>query len=198
MLFVVFSPFLYVCITRLRWIFFGVLVMATGWMTRFWISSFVFGGTLALCCDNTLDFFRWKNQRLACSAILFWLICSIIAGFGWSRLPMDSLGNYVAQIKSIIFIIAVWGGYDLLVKDEFVVPKVLNSVLGYSFFIYLFHEPALNIIKKLGLRVLGLGEWQLIVLYLVNPFIMCVFAILVAKLLQKLMPKVYSVLVGGR
>lgn len=94
--------------------------------------------------------------------------------------------------------IVVWKGYDWVSSFKLLNIKPLNSYLGYSFFIYLFHEPVFNIIKKIGLKVLGVHEWSLIILYLVNPLIMCVVAIMVAKLLQRLTPKVYSILVGGR
>lgn len=88
----------------------------------------------------------------------------------------------------------------MVVKKAAMNPKQLslNPVLGYSFFVYLFHEPAFNIIKKAGLMVLGVHEWSLIILYFINPLIMCIIAIAVAKVLQKFVPKMYSILVGGR
>lgn len=94
----------------------------------------------------------------------------------------------------------VWKGYDWLASNKSLASNLssLNFAIGYSFFIYLFHEPTFNIIKKLGLKVLGVHEWSLILLYLINPLIMCTVAIAVAKLLQRLLPKTYSILVGGR
>lgn len=92
------------------------------------------------------------------------------------------------------------GGAIAMYSDLKTIDRVthLNSFLCYSFFIYLFHEPVFNIIKKIGLKVLGVHEWSLILLYLINPLIMCATAIMVAKLLQRFVPKVFSVLVGGR
>lgn len=62
----------------------------------------------------------------------------------------------------------------------------------------LIREPVFNIIKKIGLMVLGVHKWSLILLYLINPLIMCAIAITVTKLLQRFVPNVYSVLVRGR
>ena len=108
--------------------------------------------------------------------------------------------RYVGVISVLAAIISVWRLYDWIASSQSLTSKLtpLNSLLGYSFFIYLFHEPVFNIIKKIGLMVLGVHEWSLILLYLINPLIMCAIAIMVAKLLQRFVPKVYGVLVGGR
>lgn len=107
---------------------------------------------------------------------------------------------YVIFIVCLCGIITIGKIYDWIASSQSLTSKLipLNSLLGYSFFIYLFHEPVFNIIKKIGLMVFGVHEWSLILLYMINPLIMCAIAIMVAKLLQRFVPKVYSVLVGGR
>lgn len=107
---------------------------------------------------------------------------------------------YVTFIVCLCGIVTIWKLYDWVASKQSISTKLvhLNSILGYSFFIYLFHEPAFNIIKKLGLKVLGVHEWSLILLYIINPLIMCAAAIAVAKVLQRFVPKIYSILVGGR
>lgn len=74
----------------------------------------------------------------------------------------------------------------------------LSSALGYSFFIYLFHEPVFNIIKKIPIRLFGDSEPVLVLLFLINPIIMAAVAVVTAKVVQKCLPKLYSILVGGR
>ena len=89
------------------------------------------------------------------------------------------------------------GGYDFFVKTENKkVVKTLAKLGSYSFFIYLFHEPTFNIIKKLGIKFVGCSEPALIVLCFLCPFLMAAISITVAILLQKIMPKVYSIIVG--
>lgn len=134
----------------------------------------------------------------------------------WLSKPMVTLaaiiffGNAIWQIYGTDFnvwynfltalcgCIVVWKSYDWLVSFKLLNIKLLNPYIGYSFFIYLFHEPAFNIIKKLGIKLLGVHEWSLILLYMINPLVMCAIAIMVAKLLQRFMPKAYSILAGGR
>ena len=96
-------------------------------------------------------------------------------------------------------LVFVWWLYDAVAKRP-VASKLspLSSMLGYSFFIYLFHEPAFNIIKKLGVKLVGTSDVSLTILYLVCPILMLFFAVGVAKVLQQLLPNVYKVLVGGR
>lgn len=123
------------------------------------------------------------------------LVHAVMAGLG-----LNFNTAYWGLLSVLSGMIAMWKGYDWIASNQSLTSKLssLNSLLGYSFFIYLFHEPVFNIIKKIGLKVLGVHEWSLIILYLVNPLIMCVVAIMVAKLLQRFVPKVYSILVGGR
>lgn len=94
--------------------------------------------------------------------------------------------------------IVVWKVYDWLASFKPLNIKLLTPCLGYSFFIYLFHEPSLNIIKKLGLKILGLHEWSLIFLYLINPIIMAMVCIAIATILKRYLPKVYNILTGNR
>jgi len=71
-------------------------------------------------------------------------------------------------------------------------------ICGYSFFIYCFHEPAFNIIKKLALTIYGTSEKVLIFFYLINPWIMVAIAVITAKMLQRMTPRIYKTLTGGR
>lgn len=201
MIYVLLSPLIYWGLKHLRWALPVVLfVMATVglfvlpseiklWGTFF----FVLGGYVAQF-SSLEKIAETIKMPVVIICLLVYLANAIIR-------PMNVVSLKGTDVfVELCGVVAVWRLYDGVVKKhgDNKCFALLTTLSGYSFFIYLFHEPALNIIKKLGLSVLGLGEWQLIVLYLVNPFIMCVFAILVAKLLQKLMPKVYSVLVGGR
>lgn len=125
---------------------------------------------------------------------------AIYLGYSIAQIWMRDHHPYITFIVCLCGIITIWKCYDYIASSS-TISKRFSSfapLLGYSFFIYLFHEPVFNIIKKIGLKVLGLHEWSLILLYLVNPLIMCMVAIAFAKLLQRYTPKVYAVLVGGR
>lgn len=100
---------------------------------------------------------------------------------------------------NLIGLYAIWGIYDIFSKREIISDKGLwKFICGFSFFIYCFHEPAFNVIKKLSLSAFGTSEISLIILYLVNPFIMVGAAICIAQLLRKITPAIYRILTGGR
>ena len=93
----------------------------------------------------------------------------------------------------------IWVIYDVLSKRQIVSTKgIWRHICGYSFFIYCFHEPAFNIIKKIPIAFLGDAPATLTVFYLINPWIMIVVAIIVARLINKITPKTYKILTGGR
>ena len=200
-LFVAISPVLYLLLRRTSWLGLLILFFATGWIQRFWLTFFALGGIIALHYSlEAVD--RFFNARLVVSCLLGYLVMGFI---GVLMLTEDTLwGEYLAQLAAFCGVAMIWKSYDYVY--HFVVTrericariKVCAPLLGYSFFIYLFHEPTFNIIKKLGLKVLGIHEWSLILLYLINPLIMCGLAIIVAKAIQRYLPKTYSLLTGGR
>lgn len=110
----------------------------------------------------------------------------------------DVFGQFYVQIMSVISIAAIWGLYDFVISRDYKFSARMNAMLSYTFFVYLFHEPAFNIIKKLGLKIFGIHEYSLILLYMINPILMLVIAIGVGILFKKLLPKTYSICVGGR
>ncbi len=71
-------------------------------------------------------------------------------------------------------------------------------ICGCSFFIYCFHEPVLNIFNKLALAICDTNQLIIRLFYYINPILMIITAIIVAKLLKKFMPQVYVILAGGR
>ena len=195
-LFVLLSPLLYVSIKKTRWLPFVVILLATGWMTRFWLTSFVLGGTLATCYQNGLN--ARHSRRNVIFVIVLYLTYSVLCALGLTSTGLVIIDRYISQVTAIVFMYAIWGGYDLFIQRGYVPSECLSTAMGYTFFIFLFHEPTFNIIKKIGLKILGVGDVQLIVLYLINPLIMVGVAVCVGYILQRTMLKVYSILVGGR
>lgn len=197
-LFTMFSPVLYISIKHTKWITFIILLLLTGWMTRFWITSFAIGGIIAVVYDNGLDAFRCKRKCWVVISIVIYLGYSIMSAMGFTTTQYEIVNRYIVQLFTIILLIAIWGGYDLWVKQDYVASKTFCTIMNYTFFIYLFHEPAFNIVKKLGLKVIGDGDLQLSILYIINPWIMVSIAVVVGYIFQRLFPKFYSISVGGR
>lgn len=202
---VLLSPALYYLIKYTKWLspiialIAMVVLVGSGFFTAIdyelnridGIAFFCLGGCVSMSSSlEQID--RWLSKPV--------VIVAAIIFFGnavWQMIGTD-FNVWYNSLTALCGCIVVWKGYDWITSLKLLNLKPLNPYLGYSFFIYLFHEPVFNIIKKIGLKMLGVHEWSLILLYLLNPVIMCVAAILVAKLLQRFIPKTYSILVGGR
>lgn len=105
------------------------------------------------------------------------------------RIPIIALG-----------IISIWNLYDRLVPISFELKKFKWLYLGcqFTFFIYLFHEPTLNIIRKLLILPLGRSSFGFAVNYLISPWIFAIMFIFIGYYFKKYLPRIYSICVGGR
>ena len=98
-----------------------------------------------------------------------------------------------------IGIFALWSLYDAFEHRKTVEAQAdLPAFLGFAFFLYLAHEPMLTIFKKLLLKVFGAGTIGQLLTYFAAPAIVIVLCILIGMLLRRSLPKVYSILAGGR
>ncbi|MDD6826553.1 MAG: acyltransferase [Oscillospiraceae bacterium] len=195
-LYVIISPLLYEVILRFKWGSLVILFLCLGWMPRLGLTYFLLGGIISThyCLEQISD---CLNGKISITLFIVYLLNSIAMSLGLFH-NGNVLFQYYVQIMSIIAIAAIWGMYDLLIKHDEKQPFGVAEWMSYTFFIYLFHEPAFNIIKKLGLRLLGVHDWSLVLLFIINPFIMIVLAIGVGMIFKRLLPKVYAVCLGGR
>lgn len=156
---------------------------------------FVIGGAIALL-SNLEELEKYLPAPVVIvAAFIFILGCVYYA--------VQPIGYYMTKTYDSVIaytgVITIWRLYDFIAKGRCIdKTSIWSGLIGYSFFIYLFHEPVFNIIKKVPIRVFGDSELIVMFFFLINPIIMSFVAIGVAKSLQKIMPKVYSVLVGGR
>lgn len=196
MLYILLSPLILIGIKRVPWLLFLVLLVCLGWMPRLGITYFVLGGIVSV--HYSLEEIKsWLNNKTLVALSVIYLSSAIAAALGFVY-PGNVFYQYYVQVVGTVALLAVWGCYDLLVSKKRNISVLGSKILSYTFFIYLFHEPAFNIIKKVGLKVLGIHDWSLIGLFLVNPFMIVVFAIGVGMLFRRLLPRVYSLCVGGR
>lgn len=158
-----------------------------GWLIYFWIGIIV--------ATNRIDIENYYKQT--------WLIVSCVlvyVGYAFYVGIYGLLPSYIEFTINLCGLYLMWTIYDLLAKNKEDLTKVSpwKQICGYSFFIYLFHEPTFNIIKKIGLAIIGVNEISVVTLYYINPWIMVAVAILVAKVLKYFMLPVYKILTGGR
>lgn len=106
-----------------------------------------------------------------------------------------------AQIPIIIVGMAsMWMLYDRIVRKDFRLKNasLMNIACGFTFFIYLYHEPTLNVVRKILVIPLGHSSVSFALSYLLSPWIYAVIAIVIGKCFKTLLPKVYGLMMGGR
>lgn len=108
-----------------------------------------------------------------------------------------SIINYAIQFNIFIGILFIWKFYDIINQQNAFYLNVLNWS-KYSFFLFAFHEPIQISFKKIGFTILGKTEAVSLILYFLIPILVFLISINVGKYTQKLFPKIYSVLTGGR
>ena len=156
-----------------------------GWLIYFWIGIII--------ATQNIDIENYYKRT--------WLVvmCALVyIGYAFHAAICGLLPSYIEFIFNCAGLYLVWFIYDLLAKGKENFMGIWKQLCGYSFFIYLFHEPVFNIIKKLGLAVIGVNEASVIVLYYINPWIMVIVSIFVARIMQNIVPSIYKILTGGR
>ena len=67
-----------------------------------------------------------------------------------------------------------------------------------AFALYLFHEPTLNIVRKLIALPFHHSSFGYAVSYLASPWVFAMVWIIVGMAFKRALPKVYGICVGGR
>lgn len=129
-------------------------------------------------------------------SLCLFLVLSIVELFYSEMIDWRSL-----RIPIILLgIVGAWGLYDAVVGKDFNLSqhRWLTTACQFTFFIYIFHEPTLNIVRKLIVVVLGKNELGYLTSYLISPWIFTVCAVFIGLLFRKNLPKVYNLCTGGR
>lgn len=158
-----------------------------GWLVYFWI-GIILG---VRRCD--IESYCRDSWIVIVSGLVYfgYAIYNSLWG-GYLQPPLLALIN----LMSVYF---VWAAYDLLAKCKIISKSgIWKYICGYSFFIYCFHEPVLNIFKKLALALCGTNQLTIIVFYYLNPILMIITAVIAARLLKEFTPRIYAILTGGR
>lgn len=152
--------------------------------------------TTGACFALTKTRLQWKEYRYSRIMGVICLCCLVVDSVcRAANIDLHFIYYFVAQILGVV---GIWLLYDHVVNKDLSQMKLLNTACCYTFFIYLFHEPTLNILKKLPPVILGQSAPVYLTCYLVVPWIMIALAIIVGYCLNRFIPKFYSVLVGGR
>lgn len=188
------SPIWYLLLKHLRWIFvitsFGLTYIQLPFVPFFALFWFLLGGQLVQVKNG------YGGASLTMLSIVTFLLLSIVQLF----MP-DMIGWELVNIPIIILgLISVWGIYDMVLGKDFKLSehRWLATACQFTFFIYLFHEPTLNIVRKLIIVVLGKNEYGYLISYLISPWIFTICFVIIGLQFRKYLPKVYHVCTGGR
>lgn len=97
-------------------------------------------------------------------------------------------------------IVSMWNLYDRLAGEGFDLNRHwwLSLACQFTFFVYLFHEPTLNIIRKLLLVPFGHTSFGFALDYLLSPWVFVVMFVALGYCMRKYLPTLYGICVGGR
>lgn len=104
---------------------------------------------------------------------------------------------YLLKISILVGIVAFWKCYDYLSINQRTV-NLLKKISWASFFIYVFHEPAMTIIKKGIFYSLPKTPTTYFFVYLLAPLLVITLSILIAMVLKKNFNAVYQLITGAR
>lgn len=140
------------------------------------------------------DFGKIGNKYVITS---LFLIISVI------ELAMPNfIGKFsILQIPIIILgIVSMWAWYDKFVPISFDLSQHngLCSVCSFTFFVYLYHEPTINVVRKMLVLPFGHSSFGFAFSYLLSPWVFVLLFIPIGVLLKRYLPALYSVIVGGR
>lgn len=192
-LIVVTSPIWYLFFKYLRWIFvvtcYGLTYLHIPFVPFFALFWFLLGGQLVQVKTD-------MGASLTICTTMIFLLLSIVQLFMPGMIDWE-----LVKIPIIILgLISVWGIYDMVLGKDFKPNehRWLATAYQFTFFIYLFHEPTLNIVRKLIVVILGKNEYGYLISYLISPWIFTICFVFIGLQFRKYLPKVYRICTGGR
>lgn len=161
-----------------------ILYGSNGYCAAFiWFSA---GGFIALSPT------RMPQKRVNIPVLI--MAATIYVGLSWG-LSQNADTNYLCRYIPLIGIPVFWYGYDR--SYRLFQPIYMREAVKYTFFVYLIHEPLLNIFKKLPLLA-SRSEAMLIGCYILIPIIFYLSVCFFGAFMKKSFPKAYAIYTGGR
>lgn len=141
---------------------------------------------------------KWLEQtehRGALGCIILWLLLCFMNRYVSEY--VISLPYATHCVILLLGIYAVWILYDKL-YSKFSERVKSAKIYKFSFFIYLFHEPILTILKKIGLYTLGNSSWSIGVIYVIAPILTILVVYGMGLILNGYFPQLLAFITGGR
>lgn len=134
---------------------------------------------------------RQATVALALLTVLF----AVADALQWPCLP-----PVVGWVPPLVAVVALHALAGELFRQGFGLQqhRFIAAACQASFFIYLFHEPTLNIVRKLIVLLVGRGELGYSLSYLLSPWIFAAIATVIYVFLRRCAPQFLAFCTGGR
>lgn len=204
MLLFIFSPLLFLGIQYLKKIFIVLLFMVTLFVSVFFkpfditllqsipVLYFSLGAFFSL---NKLNLIYWHNKLTIFLLFLIWFVFNMLSVYFDKEPTFDSCFLRIFNIiKDLIGCYTVWIAYDYFNKTR---QSKNYSIYQYSFFIFAFHGIPTMLMVKLS-QIFKNNEYYLFLSYGVIFIIVIIISIFFAKIIKKIVPKIYKLITGNR
>ena len=164
---------------------------------------FMIGSYFAIC-NKKIVLARCTNFYLPVVFALLWIVTLAARAYFSYQTNGYYLSCVLFQFSVLSGILFVWTGYDVVVKRHDL--KQLDGYLPYTFFIYCFHIPIMTYLSialrfVIMQRIFGIPPQSGLAYtidYFVTPVIVFFLAVVTARLLIKVAPRLYKISTGGR
>jgi surface polysaccharide O-acyltransferase-like enzyme len=202
MVLVLFSPVLYFLIKYLSYFIIIFFLLTWVFSIPFYLFSyesvlfFTIGGFIGMKRKDLLTI-RFSKKYL-----VFTFLWIALALFDTILVHIDFQNKYIiseiANLNVFIGIFALWSLYDIIFTNRDLQDSKLYPFFAYTFFLYAFQEPMLTIMKKGMLFAIGGTESATLVIYFCTIAGTISISLIVGYGLNKLAPKFYGTITGGR
>lgn len=201
---VLLSPLIYWIIKYLRII--PLVILSILWLDLFDFTFIIFSNEAILffCLGAYFSIHQteYMLQKLNQKSYLVFLFVWILIVFYKTILISQNSDQQILitllhKISIWIGMVAIWSLYDIkMLKEK--PNKPILYLSQFSFFIYVFHEPILSVVKKGLFYIIGSSEMASLAIYITGPIITITLSIITAALLKKYLLKFYEFITGAR
>ncbi|KFE99906.1 hypothetical protein IX39_04450 [Chryseobacterium formosense] len=155
---------------------------------------FILGSFISIHYDKILLIKFGKKAWLYFTVwITIIIIKTLILHFQYE---FGTLLTFLHKLSVIFGVLAIWSLYDRIVLR---LKKTSDlKYMNYSFFIYIFHEPMLQFVKKALFYITNNSELMSLIIYILAPVLVIFICLGVGILLKRTIPKFYLFICGGR
>lgn len=156
---------------------------------------FFFSAGCALVLDKDGLIYHKFSKDFTYLFLALWLLTLLLISYLLTLKQDVFIVNMLNNLGIITGILSIWSLYDFL-NQEYLIKY--SALFGYSFFIFVFHEPLLTILIKGMFYILGKTDFSSLLIYIVAPLVAIGVSILVRYFLKRCTPRLYNFATGDR